>query len=212
MSKMINLSKSNRKYIAMVLLELFVITGCTQINNFWQQVTPTSAAIDPQMESAIYYRILSEVIGPQPVYVIEVESQDLCYSTDGIQKLLPELQKDTKENFDRQQNNRQNLSEIIHPNENIFFVNEKDYQVESTEENPCSVEKCFSLDALKTDYPNAWGIIRLSNIGFSDDREQALVCAEIFEGGVSGTVHVILLRKENQEWKIEKQYDLFWIS
>lgn len=207
-----NLTKPNRKNIVVFLLGLFVITGCTQANNFWQQVTPTSATIDTQMESAIYYRILSEVIGPQPVYVIEEESQNLCYSTEGMQNFLPELQNDTKENFYRQQKIRRNLSEIIHPNENIYFVNEKDYQVEPSEENPCSVEKCFSLDALKTDYPNAWGIIRLSNIGFSDDRKQALVCAEIFEGGVSGTVHVILLRKENQEWKIENQYDLFWIS
>lgn len=70
----------------------------------------------------------------------------------------------------------------------------------------------MKMDQVQNDYPGAQGVIKLSNIDFSDDKNQALVCAELDDGGGTRTFHIVLLRRSSDGWFIENQLEIFWIT
>ena len=60
-------------------------------------------------------------------------------------------------------------------------------------------------------YPNAPGIITLSNIGFNSTRTQALVYIGNQKGWLDGVGIIVLLELEKGQWKLIKLREL-WVS
>jgi hypothetical protein len=66
-------------------------------------------------------------------------------------------------------------------------------------------------DVFYARYPNSNGFIRLSNVGFNREMNQALVNTSKSCGGLCGAGYYVLLKKEQGIWKVNRQVNT-WVS
>jgi len=66
-------------------------------------------------------------------------------------------------------------------------------------------------DAFYRDYPSSSGIIILSTIGFNETLSEALIYVQHSCGSLCASGQYICLRKEEGEWKVKQEHQL-WVS
>ena len=60
-------------------------------------------------------------------------------------------------------------------------------------------------------YPNRFGIVNFSRIGFNKDKTQAIVDIGFLQSGLSGFGMLILFEKKNDKWIVTKKINT-WIA
>ena len=128
---------------------------------------------------------------------------------------LPALLPDTLSDYS---GNRQGypLKEIFDEKDpRLVLVNRDDFFEKPSPENGLNCiwvrTECFNKPKFEAAYPGQRGIILLSRIGYNSDRTQALVTTMITNEQDTGKTYIILLAKENGQWKIADRYEVTWI-
>jgi hypothetical protein len=204
--------KINAYRIVFLLCVFLLLGGCKGFGILSPNPTPSPTVDIAHEENAIYNLTLVEVFGTQPLYVIDENTRNNCdpslVDEEDWEYLSPELQDDTLEDFLEGNQSSQYLPELIYGDLSYSFVNGDSYKESSSFENSCFEPTCLVMERFKEDYPNAQGVIELSNIGFSDDRQQALICAEMEDGGDIKSVQIRLLIKTENIWLIESGFSI----
>lgn len=87
-----------------------------------------------------------------------------------------------------------------------------EYKLISHDELKTIPEERMRLEGYRAKYPDSYGVISLSRVGFNEDKTQALLyISQISCGSGCGEGICMLLAKENSAWKVMAER-LSWIS
>lgn len=205
--------KTNKAFLfALICIFLYVgcsmKTGCKALEN----KTDSIDAIDYQ----IYSLVLSEVQVKAKTFVVKQRISKANFNSDNtytehlndiFKQVFPELSKTVLNNY-----KKANSTTVIL--ENKFDVSPKTIKLIPEEE----LDSIFSGQHLDENwynfhakYPDSNGLIRLNRIGYNSCRTEAVLEISISIASENAEGMIILLKKENNAWKIIKIHQT-WIS
>lgn len=202
----------------MLAWPISALTACSTLKDLPARILPDPTQQARKDSNSIYTTILSEIYPGQELYVVDRSSKsfrgDLSFELEN--DVLTGLQFDTARNFEGIAEISRDLGWIFTPGEpGLILIDPAIYYVEHSEANSgdCSwmMTKCFDTRKFNADYPGMEGFIQFSNIGFNNDKTQAIAAAQLQNEKESGTIFIVLLSKEQGEWEIQSKFELFWI-
>jgi hypothetical protein len=189
------------------VISLILILISTHEVSFSQVVLSGQAARTPE-EYAVYSALIREKFGKHTTKMAVIVSPTFNQSASDFGYLsgkLP-LSLQTFEDY----NARNKEPDVL---KKLFSLKIKYVLVEREELESLfrggDLEQAWKLFYKR--YPGSGGYIALSNVGFNDLKDQALVYSWWMCGSLCGEGYFTLLRKRAQGWQIEKEY-LFLVS
>jgi hypothetical protein len=202
-----------------------IISGCstaTVSNNPAAQSKPEESLITPEAtQYAVYNAVLKEFIGTRTKMLVLDNSNPSCEGNDldmekglsmdvdsrpgPMREMMPGISEETINDFHHKPSVC--LKQSFNLGVKIILLNKQEYN----EVFAPKVKNTNVWNVFRNKYPNADGIISLSNVGFNREMNQALVYVSQARDYTDGVGRYYFLSNENGVWRIKK-YANVWVS
>lgn len=200
-----------------LLIVLITFSGAASFGQTESGQIKEPSAIDPKSSDANseeYKIYLTALAGKTETFVvrdktdIDRDSKNFAsLESRGFTNFLGQINSDTKADFLKKNENPVNLDKISLSDLEYVFIS----TAELKEKFAYKFDGEMNWEAFREKYPKARNLYTLSRVGFSADRRQALVFVTNWGGSACGEGNYLLLRKENDGWKIVNKI-MIWIS
>ena len=176
--------------------------------------------VDPAVDANEIYRLLiqKKFTSDREVELIVLQAETAAFDIDEfefsrmhwgvfqtfhqyINEIMPETQPQTLDNYLARNMTSEELK-VVELGPYYVLFNKSELQDEGLED--------FWTEFYRR-YPNSYGLIFFSNVGFNVQRDQAFVYAGEICGGLCGSGQYVLLSKVNGKWEIQNE-TVLWVS
>lgn len=191
-------------------LQSFVLwTTLVSLSSMSAYATHAQQANSSTEEHAVYLAVLGEMFGSakDTLLVISEDTVKNHFAESEewkqVREQLPTLSEQTVEDYKPKNKDSHKVKALDIKTKHVF-LGKKDFD-QIFKEGPKGWEEFYKR------YPDSGGYIGFSRVGFNMEMDQALVYVEHGCGGLCGTGHYVLLKKDGGAWKIVKKH-MAWIS
>lgn len=172
-------------------------------------VTHARQANSSTGEQAVYSAVLGEMFGSSKATLLVIKADTVTNHFSGpeewknVSEQLPTLSEQTVEDYKTKNTDPQQIKELDIKTKHVL-LGKKD------------LDQIFKAgregrEEFYKQYPDSGGLIGFSRVGFNGQMDQALVYVEHWCGGLCGTGHYVLLKKDGGAWKVVVKH-IVWVS
>ena len=193
---------SAKSFHKILIVPILFILACSILT---PQATPTEADFEKE-EQVVYSFFISA--GEGPALILEntatgVSTGDVHQSLDYIKSGLPNLSKETLDNFLQRNAQPGPLSSEMDLNAEYVLLTTEELSEISGQPN--------WGELLAEKYPGSYGYTIFSRVGFNNSLDQAVIYVGSVGGPLMGSGFYYLMEKKNGEWVITEKI-MMWIS
>ena len=187
---------------ALCLVLFISLFACSELSS---APTPTAVEIEKE-EQAVYAYFVSGI--PAPVLILEETSTNVGNDNpqetmDYVKSVLSGISNETIENYLARNPERTKLSADMDLGVEYKLLSAEELKKISSQPNWGEV--------LSETYPGSFGYTIFSRVGFNNSLNQALIYVGSVGGPMMGSGSYFLMEKQNGEWLMKEQIEV-WIS